>query len=184
MRTYLFIFISILLFCRCSTADKKNEQTGDDFIYGFTTEQDLHPDESIVNTTFSLISNITDSLSFSDTAIYLKYGQSIFNYHVMFSSNILSKKGDTLKYADILITNLNHNTDIETKTYVLKGIAKHSGLFEINLYSSMSAFSEQMKNDAPSIAKEYNRKRKIIWDGLIGTLHHGKYYEYKMISAH
>ena len=94
---------------------------------------------------------------------------------------MLSKKGDTLKYEDILITNLNHNSDLETKTYVLKAIAKHFGLFEINLYSSANAFREQMKNDAPATAEEYNKKNKIIWDGFIGTLHHGKYYEYKLV---
>ncbi|MFI5141055.1 MAG: hypothetical protein ACHQII_01755 [Bacteroidia bacterium] len=41
-----------------------------------------------------------------------------------------------------------------------------------------------MKNDAPATADAYNRKNKIIWDGLTGTLYHGKYYEFQMISAH
>ena len=47
----------------------------------------------------------------------------------------------------------------------------------------MNAFAEQMKNDAPLTAAEYNKKNKIIWDGLTGSLTDGKYYEYELIHS-
>jgi len=147
--------MSILLFTRCNSKQREN-----------------------TNSAIEL-----NSLLFNDTTVNYKTGKIYLTYH-MFSWWVeCSKNNDTLKCADILAPTLKHETDSLIKEFVLKGIAKHHNLYKINLYSSVNAFAEQMKNDAPLTAAEYNKKNKIIWDGLTGSLTDGKYYEYELIHS-
>jgi hypothetical protein len=48
----------------------------------------------------------------------------------------------------------------------------------------MVSYYEQIKKDAPSSAIEINKKARIEWDGHIGDLVRGKYYEYQLPVWH
>ena len=187
------IILSILTVCfllGCSNNDQSGQSSStdkdsvDDYVYGITDEQDTHPDSATVMQTLNRIQSVPDEFIVADSIIIAKDGGKTFAFKLFYPFSKISKRNDTLKCAFVLIPDLNHETPKELKEKILKSIAKNKGLYEIDLYSSMTSFYEQIKNDAPATATEMNKKMKIEWDGFIGNLHQGKYYEYELNYAH
>jgi hypothetical protein len=186
------IILNLLTACfiiSCSNNDKSGQNNSDketvnEYVYGITDEQDTHPDSVTVMQTFNRIQSVPDKFIVADSIIIAKDGGKTFTFKLFYPFSKISEHNDTLKCAFVLIPELNHETPKELKETILKSIAKNKGLYEIDLYSSMTSFYEQIKNDAPSTATEMNKKAKIIWDGFIGNLHQGKYYEYEIKVWH
>jgi hypothetical protein len=184
----LFLWIAIV-FVGCSNNRQTRQNssidrgTVDDYVYAINNEQNTHPDSITVMRTFQKIQSVPDKFIIADSTIKDKADKQIFTFKLFYPFNKISKNNDTLKCTFVLIPEINHSTPKELKEIVLKSIAKKNGFYEINLYSSMTSFYEQIENDAPSTATEMNKKIKIEWDGFTGHLHQGKYYEYELNYA-
>lgn len=116
----------------------------------------------------------------SDSAIKLRTDGKTIGFKLFNSTTRVGTDDDTLKFAYIFIPALNHETPVVVKATILKAIANYKHLNALKLYSSMNSYYEQINNDVPTTIDQVIKKKKIIWDGFIGTLSHGKYYENRL----
>ncbi|HKC68826.1 MAG TPA: hypothetical protein VKG26_11395 [Bacteroidia bacterium] len=70
MKYLFFIILVICLITSC--ANSKTEKVESNIIYGFETEENILHDSLTVKNALQLINSVSDSLSFTDTAIYNK----------------------------------------------------------------------------------------------------------------
>ncbi len=174
-----FLTACFLFSCR---NEKPTPQSSQYFVHG--TNHDTNPDLSTIQQTLQKIQSAPNKFIIKDSTIIARDNETVFTFQLFNPFNKISKNKDTLKCSYVLIPQLNHNTPLETKEIVLKNMAKQKGLYEIQLYCSMHSYYEQIKNDAPANVSERNKKLKIEWEGFIGGLYQGNYFEYELETTH